>query len=254
VEILHTNIVLHDPRGRQPDGRPQIGDVARLASGRLVARVGFDFEDGTRSHAVRDYYPDVQPAAAPACVSPKNWGRWIDAELTQSDYRALGPRDYERERAELTRFRLEWPYVSARLEAAIGLDPSPVPRSLFELGLVRWANKAKAPISISDHTIPWRDLVERHAAGSFGINGQYDATPVTDEEAWTLSELPIAVANRVAIQRASGPILSRFILPDADVPPASREGTKRVVVDVVTVLAPKSGPRTLMTTAHVDVA
>jgi hypothetical protein len=158
-------------------------------------------------------------------------------------YRQLGPRVEQQELLELKRFRTEWPHLAARIEATIGLDVSPAPFTLFELGPVWWANPR---VSCADSAIDWRSLADQHAAGDFGLYGEWSDAPLTDEELWTLE--PVAVANRAALAAGSGAVRSRFVMSDACIAPTWLAAAKRGAVDVVTVLSPKRGPRTLMTT------
>jgi hypothetical protein len=89
-------------------------------------------------------------------------------------------------------------------------------------------------------------LADQHAAGDFGLYGEWSDAPLTDEELWTLE--PVAVANRAALAAGSGAVRSRFVMSDACIAPTWLAAAKRGAVDVVTVLSPKRGPRTLMTT------
>jgi hypothetical protein len=243
MEIVQTGVTLYRPAKGRPGG-PQVGDVARLASGRLVARYRFDFDDGTRAYACRDYDPGENPETAQQLVAPTNWNRWIDAEVNRypDRYHSLEPADYALERAEIRKFQREWPHLAARLAEVIDLAVIPVPTTIFELG----------PVLSESRGSKWRRLTDQHAAGSFGLYGEYDDSPVTDEELWTLSEQPILVANKAAIAANSGPVRSRFLLGNEKV----EDKTKHVVADIVTVLSPRGprslGPRTLMTWAYVD--
>jgi hypothetical protein len=103
------------------------------------------------------------------------------------------------------------------------------------------ANDGTGRLGVADHRVKWRDFVDRHAGGSFGAYGEYTDVPVTDSELWTLSEQPIVVANRAAIGSRSGAVRSRFVLTDVG----------HMCVDVLTVLSPARGPRTLMKTVCV---
>jgi hypothetical protein len=245
MRVLQTGIVLYDRRKGGPSGPAQTGDVAELASGRLVARCHFDFGDGTGGSGCRTYDQGELPETAPCIPAPTNWGRWIDAELNRhpGQYRGLGPRDYDREIAEVKKFRGEWPLITARLAEV--LDLGALPTALFGLGQILWADTG---VFLAGYSIDWRQLADRHASGSFGCHGEYSDTPVTEEQLWTLGEQPILVANKVAIAAKSGAVRSRFVLPKA----RTQDDRKLGAVDVVTVLAPR-GPRTLMSTAYVDV-
>ncbi len=254
MELLKTGVVLHDPRKREPGSRPQLGDVAHLASGRLVARCRAVFEDGTAAYGCRDYSPDERPETAPRCPTPRDWSAWIDHEASRvpDRYRELRPTDFLSEaELEFARFRREWRHVSA----AIGLDAPPAMRTLFKVGKVVYATRYGAgPDSdnprwiLTTYDIAWRRLLERHTAGDFGLYGQYDDAPLTDEEVFTLAEQPVVVVNKHAIATQSGPIRSRFVLPDA----MQREKGKVAVVEVVTQLSPGRGPRTLMSVDYVE--
>jgi hypothetical protein len=255
MQVLKENIVLLDRRKREPQSRAQVGDVARLESGRLVARCRFQFDDGTHAYAIRDYDPGETPESAPSFVSPTDWGRYIDHEINQNPgrYRRLEPRDYDRERAEVVRFRREWPIVSKRIEEAIDLCVTAAPAALFDLGSTLWANQG---VGMPDYDIDFRGFADKHAAGDWGTHGKYDPAPLTEEESWLIGSQSVAVQNRAAIAARSGAVRSQFVLFD------ERDGKKAsdytpgkprlAVLEALTVLAPR-GPRTLVRTGSVDV-
>jgi hypothetical protein len=241
MDVVQTGLVLYRPP--RDTGRPQVGDVARLAGGRLVARVRFEFEDGTRAYACRDYDPSENPETAPLCAAPMDWSREIEAELNRRPgcYRQLEPRDYERERLEFAKFRVEWPFTAKRIAEAIDLEASAAPADLFDLGLTLYPYQDQGT---------WRRFADRHAAGDFGLYGAFSSAPLADEELWTLAELPIVVGNRAAIAAKSGAIRSRF--PVGRTESRSPEKPQLKVVDAVTVLS-RGGPRTLLTKSFIDV-
>jgi hypothetical protein len=245
MEVIQMGVVLSRPPKDKP-GRVQVGDVAKLTSGRLVARCRFDVGDGTSAYTCRDYDLGEVPETAPVCAAPTNWDRWIDEEMNRhpGQYRQLGPRDCERERAEFAKFRAEWPAVASRIAAWIDFEVSPAPADLFCLGTVLYPFQSPG--------VNWRGFVDRHAGGEFGAYGKYDPAPLPEEALWTISEQPIGVANRAAIAAKTGPVRSRFVLGDKRLPQGVLpQRPQLAVVDVLTVLSPR-GPRTLMKAHSVD--
>jgi hypothetical protein len=255
VQVLHTGIVLKKPP-KGSDGRPQTGDVARLASGRLVARCRVGFWDGTVAYGCRDYDPGETPDTAPSCVLPVDWSGWIDREMQRFPglYQRLGPTDFVPEcQLEFTKFRREWPNVAA----VMGLDAAQVKVTLLDVGEVWYPAPGRVfdqrssawwqpRVGLGARNVNWRRFADQHAAGVFGVYGQYDPAPLTEEELWTLAEQPILAANKAAIAAGAGPIRSRFVLVELP------EESRLAVVDVVTVLSPKIRPRTLMVTDAVE--
>ena len=172
--------------------------------------------------------------------SAMDWLCKIDAELNQQPglYQLIDPRKVH----EFTRFWREWPCVAA----AIGLEePSPL-ATRFEVGEVlrptlrlfprghgAWLDPRNA---IADH-IDWREILDEHATGSFGL---YDKCE------------PILVENKAAITTRSGVIRSRFVLSDS-LQTAARKKEKQAVADVVTIFSQR-GPRTLMTIEFIELA
>ena len=164
-------------------------------------------------------------------------------------YRQLGPTDFlsDAER-EFKRFRELWPYTAA----ACGLGAPPGAPSLFALGTVFHLTRYGRPVGYDDGRdearrilascdIAWRQYMARHSSGDFGLYGQHNEAPLTDEEVFTLAEQPVLSVNKASITAKAGPIRSRYALADS----LQRERGMLAVLGVVTVLSPRRGPRTL---------
>lgn len=166
-------------------------------------------------------------------------------------YRQLGPR----EEHEFSRFLREWPWTAAKIAEAIGID-IPAPRATrFDVGTVFYPTvDCVSPTSNSlgdDRMFPsgvrvqLHDLVDDHAAGSFGVYGRYD-----DE---SCAENAILAANKAAIASRAGAVRSRFMLHSLK-GYSIREAfgdPSGVAVDVVTVWSERR-PRTLVTRERVE--
>jgi hypothetical protein len=226
MRMLHTNIPLRDCRKRQPDSRAQIGDVAELANGRLVARCLFSFGDGSGAYGCRDYSSDETLDTAPIIVSPTDWSRWMDHELNRRPawYRPLEAKQFlSAAECEYAEFRKAYPCTAAFIE----LPKPPARAMLFDVGhIVYDYQRMDAKRCCS--------LVERHTVGDFGEHGKYDDASLTEEELFCLVEQPIVLQNKAAIASQSGAIRSRF-----------------GAVDIVTVRSPR-GTRTLIRCANDD--
>jgi hypothetical protein len=229
MEVLETNVTLIDDRKRNPQSRAIVGDLARLDSGRVVARFRLRFEDGTTPWACRDYALEGERPVLSGGGTPKDWSRWVTDEIEkgQGQYRRLEPHEFVPAASiEFASFHKVYPHVAAFLNI-----PTQAPRlPLFDVGPVH--------IPRAWRDIDWRQLLHAHDSGDFGLYGKYDDSPLTDEDLWLLSERPVVTGNKASIAAKSGPIRSRYHL-------------KGRIVTVVTVLTPR-GASTLMTADRAD--
>ena len=132
---------------------------------------------------------------------------------------------------EFADFKRQWPHVAAGWGSRRGAT---IP-ALFKVGETHYP--------YLEGGVDWRQLIDRHAAGDFGELGRYNAEALTEEEEFRLGELPPSVVNRASIAAKSGPVRSRYRVPMA----AGERVATHALVDVVTVISPRNGPRTLIT-------
>jgi hypothetical protein len=247
--IVGRNVLLSDQSATQGVNCRLFGDVARLSTGRLVARWG----DAEKGYACMTYNPTAVRSQV-TCGLPTQYS------VTPHDHLAAGwhRMGESLQEKEVARFRQEWPHVADRLE----LHGTVGPHQFFAAGATHYPKAAHGGSFTED---AWRGYVVGHCGGYFGIHGAHATTPpVTLDELWTLPEQPIEIQNRAAIvaSRAAyidtvpinaGPrvVRSRFLLTDSEQAVFSRPSSnpnRRYCVDVLTVI----GRGTLCTIGAVD--
>jgi len=243
-EIVHRNRLLMDTKRegtkwQKPDGVLIRGDVARLADGRFFARWSHPGPAGP----VTWYAPWsalTDPTTA-ACTPPVDYrqriketlGRWGEFNILAQ---SVDPTDLER-------FRKDYPTVATML----GLELSPTPWRRFQPGPVRWQRGR-----FSDADI--RVLIDAHSAGDWGVLGEYNEVQLSLEDEWTLHERPVDVQSSVAVDRNSGVVLSRWVLPIDEQSRCARPAwlpDRKFHLDIITVLG-RGGPETIVTLGYVD--
>jgi hypothetical protein len=259
MRILKTGVVLYNPRDKEPMARGPAGDVAELADGRLACRWPVRLDDGRVAFGCRDYQLGEDPTVYRGGNNPRDWSAEIKAELQRvaGCYRDLEPR---REPVEEERQRVRARYPNVWREMGIEPPPQPTP-TLFPVGRVM----VPMPVMLGLHPVPckapgvpsakaaalisWHDLVERHAAGDWGLNGQWnDATPIDDDQMFLLAAQPIETQSHAAIRLGSGAVQSRYVLPDDVQRCFERPVWQKNAVtaaEITTVLGGRGGARTL---------
>jgi hypothetical protein len=198
-EILYRGVTLADTRRTSPLAKVVSGDIARLSSGRMVARAHF-----TDGFAYETFDPMM---GCDFGARPTSWEsrfqRDIETLQSPSGVRILAPTSFALECAE---FRSKYPGISSRL----GLEASR-PDQIFDPGPTSYPINPPHGIVCVDQI--WKYL-DQHAAGNWGNHGRMDFTPLTEEELWCIDMLDTNRRNAASVLTGSGPIQSEYTLPD----------------------------------------
>jgi hypothetical protein len=191
------SIVLHksDPdKGREP----QIsGDVGQLDDGRLFARFELPGEGGPIV-GCRPWTEGEDPRLVPrpAVEDVWSWQRCRFESFNQGWHRW----NRSGEPNERARFAEQWPEIAGIL----GLTPLPE-HWLIDVGDVIYPRDFEIP--------QWREYLDRHAVGNYGLYGQHPEEPVSVSQAWTIVLQSHPIRARHAVDAGRGVIRSRWALP-----------------------------------------
>ena len=229
------------------DGKvSQRGDVVQVGD-RHVAGVMQEGKSGVVNWGYRLFVPGEKSDKTPF-IRVEDPDYLIDEKINQGRYgfHKLGPPD----KTELARFAEAWPAVSA----AIGLTPDAELPRLFDPGEVKFPREIVPRVSISPDR--WRSFIDADSRGDWGLYGRVVECEVTHAAVWTAFLEPQHVRNSLNLQRRSGGVKSRYLLPDAEngrLPPFPEWKNVRRVVDVLTAFGPGNRNRTIATVEEMGV-
>jgi hypothetical protein len=200
--IVGTQVVLYEEKLTKVK---LYGTVARLADGRKRYRYLQPGRDGTPCAGFGDWSESDDLTVARAI--PVDWPGKIRGLIESPSVirNQLPPPDT----LELDRFRAAWPVLAARLN----IVPDAPPMQRFSSGPVFYP---AASIGVSLCAEWWRPWVLKHCAGQWGLNGEWQAMTLSQDQLWTLDEQPMHIQNIAAVTTGSGAVLSRFVIPDSD--------------------------------------
>jgi hypothetical protein len=200
-KVVESNTILRTDRNPGDADRKltTMGSVARLASGRLVARsVSHD-----TSGSVLLHYGEYDPEITNTDLAPPAWrpDTYFAATLGRVSgdrgWHVLGPSDDD---AQLADFARREPAVARH----IGLTLAGEIAGLFSGGVVR----VEKAIGLSHDD--FRSILAKHRSGDFGTWGSHNATPLSDEDLFMVGTLPVARFNSASIRAQSGSVRSTY--------------------------------------------
>lgn len=171
------------------------GDVARLSSGRTVARVRT--ADGLFRYGAYD--PSTELAELESAVDHDVQFKIVcDKLLGKVGLAEMASRP---DPTEAERFLRLWPFIGQQMIEKLGIKLPDHVRFLFDPGVIVHPKADNG----DDRT-----YFERHVGGNFGENGAYDSKPFSDEESFMCGSLPIDRSNSYAIATGNGVVKSRY--------------------------------------------
>jgi hypothetical protein len=191
--------------------------------GKHVARI-----ESRHGYKLIDYdLPARKPLSSGQSYTPPDI-----SDLIRRGYEMRASRDLPSpvDKEEYMRFQAAWPSVSKLLSFP------EEPPTLFPIGIATYAIEVFPHVVVSS---PWRELVDRHQSGDFGLNGRYSKVALTDELVWMQAGFEdIATRNSFAIATKALPVISRYPCPEQPAQPGKSEwGAKRFEHMVITLPA-----------------